>query len=162
MSTEFLLLLVVCISYISYLVYLNNQVINILNLKHTVIDKLLENEKNPNIKKSFLNYEKTRDFTLLKKRIIFLTHNYIMNKKLTKGQIKAGIYFSYPYANPEENGSLYNLDKFLQICIYNLTLSKNQKKEVCKRTFTHGVENKTILTYKYVEFMKITTIWKNG
>lgn len=38
---------------------------------------------------------KTRDFTLLKKRIIFLTHNYIMNKKLTKGQIKAGIYFSY-------------------------------------------------------------------
>ena len=57
MSTEFLLLLVVCISYISYLVYLNNQVINILNLKHTVIDKLLENEKNPNIKKSFLNLE---------------------------------------------------------------------------------------------------------
>lgn len=53
MSTEFLLLLVVCISYISYLVYLNNQVIDILNLKHTVIDKLLENEKNPNIKKSF-------------------------------------------------------------------------------------------------------------
>lgn len=114
------------------------------------------------IKKSFLNYEKTRDFTLLKKRIIFLTHNYIMNKKLTKGQIKAGIYFSYPYANPEENGSLYNLDKFLQICIYNSTLSKNQKKEVYKRTFTHGFKNKTILTYKYVEFMKITTIWKNG
>ena len=80
------------------------------------------------IKDALLNYEKTRDFTLLKKRIIFLTHNYIMNKKLTKGQIKAGIYFSYPYANPEENGSLYNLDKFLQICVLIVMYKDGRRK----------------------------------
>lgn len=57
MSSEFVILLIVCILYISYLMYLNNQVINILNLKNTVIDNLLVNEKNLNIKKSFLNLE---------------------------------------------------------------------------------------------------------
>lgn len=57
MSSEFVILLIVCILYISYLMYLNNQVINILNLKHTVIDNLLVNEKNLNIKKTFLNLE---------------------------------------------------------------------------------------------------------
>lgn len=57
MSSEFVILLIVCILYISYLMYLNNQVINILNLKHSVIDNLLVNEKNLNIKKSFLNLE---------------------------------------------------------------------------------------------------------
>ena len=57
MSSEFVILLIVCILYISYLMYLNNQLINILNLKHSVIDNLLVNEKNLNIKKSFLNLE---------------------------------------------------------------------------------------------------------
>ena len=57
MSSEFVILLIVCVLYISYLMYLNNQVINILNLKHSVIDNLLVNEKNLNIKKSFLNLE---------------------------------------------------------------------------------------------------------
>lgn len=57
MSSEFVILLIVCILYISYLMYLNNQVINILNLKHSVIDNLLVNEKNLNIKKTFLNLE---------------------------------------------------------------------------------------------------------
>ena len=57
MSSECVILLIVCILYISYLMYLNNQVINILNLKHSVIDNLLVNEKNLNIKKSFLNLE---------------------------------------------------------------------------------------------------------
>lgn len=57
MSNEFIVLLVVSIVYISYLIYLNNQVINILNLKHLVIDNLISNEKNHNIKKSFFNLE---------------------------------------------------------------------------------------------------------
>ena len=57
MGNEFIILLVVSILYISYLIYLNTQTINILNLKHLVIDSLIKKEKDLNIRKSFLNLE---------------------------------------------------------------------------------------------------------
>ena len=57
MGNEFIVLLVVSILYISYLIYLNTQTINILNLKHLVIDSLIKKEKDLNIRKSFLNLE---------------------------------------------------------------------------------------------------------
>ena len=67
MNIEFIILLVVSIIYISYLIYLNSQVINILNLKHSVIDNLIIKEKNFNVRKSFLNFElKTVDENIKK------------------------------------------------------------------------------------------------
>lgn len=112
--------------------------------------------------KSFLNYYKNKDFDLLERRIVFLTHNYILTKNSKSSVIKSGIYYSYSYANPDDSGSIFILDKFLKRCIWYSTLSRQQKRKLYKRTFTHGFREKIVLKYSYSEFQEITKVWKNG
>ena len=114
------------------------------------------------IRKSFLSYDKNKDYDLLERRIIFLTHNYILTKNSKGSIIKSGIYYSYSYANPDNNGSIFILDKFLRRCIWYSILSIQQKRKMYKRTFNHGFKNRIILKYSYPEFQKITKVWKNG
>lgn len=112
--------------------------------------------------KSFLNYDKNKDYNLLERRIVFLTHNHILTKKSKNPIIKSGIYYSYSYANPDGSGSIFILDKFLKRQIWDSTLSRQQKRKLYKRTFTHGFRKKIVLKYSYSEFQEITKVWKNG
>lgn len=112
--------------------------------------------------KSFLNYDKNKDYDLLERRIVFLTHNHILTKKSKNSIIKSGIYYSYSYANPDGGGSIFILDKFLKRHILYSTLSRQQKRKLYKRTFTHGFRKKIVLKYSYSEFQEITKVWKNG
>jgi len=112
--------------------------------------------------KSFLNYDKNKDYDLLERRIVFLTHNHILTKKSKNPIIKSGIYYSYSYANPDGSGSIFILDKFLKRHIWYSTLSRQQKRKLYKRTFTHGFRKKIVLKYSYSEFQEITKVWKNG
>ena len=112
--------------------------------------------------KSFLNYDKNKDYDLLERRIVFLTHNHILTKKSKNPIIKSGIYYSYSYANPDGSGSIFILDKFLKRQIWYSTLSRQQKRKLYKRTFTHGFRKKIVLKYSYSEFQEITKVWKNG
>ena len=112
--------------------------------------------------KSFLNYEKNKDYDLLERRIVFLTHNHILTKKSNNSIIKSGIYYSYSYANPDDTGSIFILDKFLKRHIWYSTLSRQQKRKLYKRTFTYGFRKKIVLKYSYSEFQEITKVWKNG
>lgn len=112
--------------------------------------------------KSFLNYDKNKDYDLLERRIVFLTHNHILTKKSKNPIIKSGIYYSYSYANPDGSGSIFILDKFLKRQIWYSTLSRQQKRKLYKRTFSHGFRKKIVLKYSYSEFQEITKVWKNG
>lgn len=81
------------------------------------------------IVKSFLDYNRNKNFILLLKRIKFLTNNYFIYNKNRDTKIKSGIYYNYKYITIEkidkDQLSLCSLDKFLQSIIFNKKLQKD-------------------------------------
>lgn len=115
--------------------------------------------------KSFLSYIKTKNFYILKSRIIFLTTNYYIYKHEDRA-LKGGLYYNYNLIDNEN--SLNELDGFLAKLIFSKKgsigikndLTMAQKNELKKYTFTFGFKNKVLKKFTPFEIGKIKRCWK--
>ncbi len=155
------------IEYLGYRFYLsdnenkreNKLLISIANKKVNKIKSRLV--------KSYVNYARTNDFELLKKRIRFLTGNYGISKSNDGSILKAGIYYNYTHINDLE--ILNELNLFHKKIIYsrkgnlgvklNAKLTNIQRDSLKKHCFVAGFRKKTFNSFSYVEMGKIIQSW---
>ncbi|WP_428068430.1 antiviral reverse transcriptase Drt3a [Chryseobacterium gambrini] len=136
----------------------------ILNV--SIADKKV-NKIKTRVIKSFLDYRKNNDFSLLEKRIKFITGNYGISKNDDGSILKAGIYFNYLHVNNEY--VLSGLNFFLRKIIFSKRksfghalypiLSVAQKDILKKYCFKAGFKNKTYNSFKYSEMKQIIKCW---
>jgi len=135
-------------------------------LKISIADKKTKKIKS-RIVKSYVDFLRTNDFELLKKRVRFLTGNYGINKSNDGSVLKAGIYYNYPHINDLE--ILKELNQFHKKIVYsrngnlgvklNAILTSNQRDILKKHCFVAGFRNKTYNSFTYVEMNKIIQSW---
>ena len=72
-----------------------------------------------------MDYIKNQRYSLLKKRMKYLTSNYTF-KKSENGELKAGIFYNYPHLSKDDQ-SLLELDRFYHKIIFskNGTIGKD-------------------------------------
>lgn len=75
--------------------------------------------------KSFLEFSKDGNFTLLEKRIKFLTGNYPIRKNKEKQELRAGIYYNYSQIN--DLNVLKDLDCFYRGLIFSKKILEESK-----------------------------------
>lgn len=117
--------------------------------------------------KSFIDYYKKGDYTLLKNRIKLLTHNYNVYDRSKGIRINVGIYSSYHRINHQHSNNLINLDKFLSNVIFSngfknsikYKLSTAQKQELAKCSFYSGFVNKSFIYFSPDEQKRIQKCW---
>jgi len=135
-------------------------------LQVSIADKKIKKIKS-RIIRSYIDYTKTNDFELLKKRIKFLTGNYGISKSNDGSILKAGIYFNYTHIN--NLGILKELNIFHKKIIYsrkgnlgiklNARLSNTQRDILNKHCFIAGFRNKTFNSFTFVEMGQIIKSW---
>ena len=135
-------------------------------LKISIADKKTKKIKS-RIVKSYVDFLRTNDFELLKKRVRFLTGNYGISKSNDGSVLKAGIYYNYPHINDLE--ILKELNQFHKKIVYsrngnlgvklNAILTSNQRDILKKHCFVAGFRNKTYNSFTYVEMSKIIQSW---
>ena len=135
-------------------------------LKISIADKKTKKIKS-RIVKSYVDFLRTNDFELLKKRVKFLTGNYGISKSNDGSVLKAGIYYNYPHINDLE--ILKELNQFHKKIVYsrngnlgvklNAKLTSNQRDILKKHCFVAGFRNKTYNSFTYVEMSKIIQSW---
>ncbi|PXX29720.1 antiviral reverse transcriptase Drt3a [Arenibacter sp. ARW7G5Y1] len=111
------------------------------------------NKYKTRIVRSFLDYLKNGDFSLLEDRMKFLTGNYPIKRNTSEGTILyAGLYYNYPFINDKK--TLEELTIFLRKIInsknksfgtkINSSLSNSQKGLLSKYSFLSGWNNRKI------------------
>lgn len=135
-------------------------------LSISIADKKIKKIKT-RLVKSYVDFCLTNDFTLLKKRILFLTGNYAINKSSEGSVLKAGIYFNYSHINNFE--VLKELNKFHRKIIYskrgslgaklNAKIATGQRDILKKYCFIEGFKKKTFNSFTFEEMGKITKRW---
>lgn len=155
------------IEYLGYRFYLNETESKRENkLQISIAYKKIKKIKS-RIVRSYVDYAKTNDFELLKKRIKFLTGNYGISKSNDGSILKAGIYFNYTHINNLE--ILKGLNIFHKKIIYsrkgnlgiklNARLSNTQRDILKKHCFIAGFRNKTFNSFTFVEMGQIIKSW---
>lgn len=155
------------IEYLGYRFYLSDNLNERENkLLISIADKKVNKIKS-RLVKSYVNYAKTNDFELLKKRIQFLTGNYGISKSNDGSILKAGIYYNYTHMNDLK--ILNDLNLFHKKIIYsrkgslgiklNAKLTNIQRDSLKKYCFVAGFRNKTFNSFTYVEMGKIIQSW---
>lgn len=101
---------------------------------------------------AFLAHSKDSNYDLLKKRIMFLTGNYFIEKYGTRSGLKAGIYYNYPLLN--DKSCLSDLDCFLRKVVFaknhsfgrriSRRLTTAQRRALVSHSFLFGFENRVI------------------
>lgn len=123
--------------------------------------------------KCLLDFRKTKDFALLKDRLLFLTANYPLQtarQKMSKyekvGALRGGIAYSYPIIS--NTSCLKHLDTFLyqaiqlNMCIrLNIGLTDNQKKELRKYSFVGGFCRHITRRFKLERLKQIKLCWND-
>lgn len=121
---------------------------------------------------SLIDYNKSLDYNLLKKRLLFLTCTYSINSlrgKISKykkdNQLQSGLFYSYNHIDTQNN-SLKNLDKFYRNILfgknaYSKNLSMSQKKELVKISFHIAYNRKFYRNFHrdIKEIKNITRCW---
>jgi hypothetical protein len=120
--------------------------------------------------RSFVNFRKTGDFSLLIERIKFLTSNFSVVDKNTGKRKLSGIFHSYPLLS-ENSKSLAELDQFLKNAIlskkgrlFSLTApmhSSEQKRKLLSLRFTHGHKTKHFINFPPAKINQIQECWIN-
>lgn len=120
--------------------------------------------------KSFLSYIDTHDYILLSDRLKVLTGNYSLVDRKTAMKRKTGIYYNYNHVSPESSSALKELDSFLQTALLsnkgrvysktNALLSKNEKRNLLKLTFSNGFKNKVFFDFNQWRLSEIMGCWK--
>lgn len=136
------------------------------NLTVSIAEKKV-NKIKTRIIKALLDYIKSGDFDLLRKRIQFLTGNYSIRKRNDGTDLRAGIFYNYSEITNKE--ALYDLNQFLNKAIYSKNgafgkkisskLSREQKKKLSSHSFIHGFENRVFNSYNYDEMKALVKSW---
>lgn len=121
------------------------------------------NKTKTRLVKAFLDHTKNRDYKLLKKRLEFLTGCYPIRENMSGGTLFSGKRFTYPLLTRPD--SLQQLDNFKSKLIYsksnsfgnriNSSLTKQQKRELAKISFSTGYKLKIKHNFSYREIKKI-------
>lgn len=127
--------------------------------------------------RTFYDFKKNKDWTLLEERIKFLTSNFEIEKLGSRKKF-SGIYYNYTEITEDKflNGNLKKLDKLLRALllkkfendrftqliypILNQSEKRENKKKLLKYSFVRGYKNKIIIIPK----LRITFIkkcWEN-
>ncbi|MFC1588272.1 antiviral reverse transcriptase Drt3a [Planctomycetota bacterium] len=119
------------------------------------------------VAKSFLEFSRNYDISLLRDRIKFLTGNYRLNRN-KNGVLKAGIYFNYPYLSSDKD--LQDLDLFLRKRLFSNRgtigtalrnhLSMITRRQLAKYSFKEGYSQKLVYSFGYSRMREITKCWK--
>lgn len=135
-------------------------------LSISIADKKIKKIKT-RLAKSYVDFCLTNDFELLKKRVLFLTGNYAINKSSDGSILKAGIYFNYSHIN--NFNVLKELNQFHRKIIYgkkgslgvklNIKLTTEQRNILKKYCFIEGFKKKTFNSFTFEEMGKITKRW---
>lgn len=134
------------------------------NLIVSVADKKVKKIKT-RIIKAFLDFSKNKDFSLLEKRIQFLTGNYSIRKSEEGNSLRAGIYYNYLQVT---NRSIFiELNQLLRKSIYSkspnfggkIGLSNIQKSKLNKYCFLAGFEKKVFFEFSYIDMQQIIKCW---
>jgi len=113
---------------------------------------------------AFLDFFKRGDFTLLEKRIIFLTSNYIIYENENR-KLKGGLSYNYNLIN--NYNVIQELDTFLVKTIFSKNgsfgkrncLTKEQKEKLKKYTFHFGFHQKVLYKFSRQEHSSIKRCW---
>lgn len=122
---------------------------------------------------SLLDYNKNKNFELLKNRFLFLTCTYPIKTSHQKispyknsGYLQGGLFYNY-HSLSEDNASLKKLDEFVRNIlfsnnIYSQALRLSDKKELVKYSFAVAYNRKFTRNYnaKRFEINNITRCWK--
>lgn len=122
---------------------------------------------------SLLDYNKNKNFELLKNRFLFLTCTYPIKTSQQKissyknsGYLQGGLFYNY-HSLSEDNASLKKLDEFVRNIlfsnnIYSQALRLSDKKELAKYSFAVAYNRKFTRNYnaKRFEINNITRCWK--
>ena len=122
------------------------------------------------IVKSLLSFKENNDFSLLKSRVCFLTHNYYIHNKYRDTKIRSGIYYNYPFITNPEECRLNDLDDFLKELLFNSSsckrvlgsmhgLSNQQRKILVRMRFSNGYIDKRFHKFTYRKMMQIKSCW---
>ncbi len=136
------------------------------NLTVSIAEKKV-NKIKTRIVKALLDYIKSGNFELLRKRVQFLTGNYSIRKRNDGTDLRAGIFYNYSEITSKK--VLYELNSFLNKAIYSKNgslgtklsskLSREQKKKLSSYSFFHGFEKRVFNSYTYEEMKEIVKCW---
>lgn len=131
-------------------------------------DKKLEKYK-VKIVLALLSYLSSQDYSLLLKRIKFLSSNHVVKHRDSGEQLSSGIFYSYPHCN--EFGWASGLDWFVASILTgtkgrlskHLTplLNPSQIKALRSCSFYEGAKYKRIRKFTKPELMSIQECWNN-
>lgn len=118
---------------------------------------------------ALMAYCKDSNFSLLEKRIKFLTGNYSIRKNSSGNDLRAGIYYNYSEIN--DTRVLQDLNIFLCKSVYCRfgslgrklvgKFTKTQQKIICKNSFKYGFEKKVYNSFTFEEMKLIIKCWNN-
>jgi hypothetical protein len=94
--------------------------------------------------RSFLEFSKSGDWSLLKDRVAYLTQNFSVYNPKAGGKKIAGIFYSYPLAK-EFSPGLKELDSFLR----NAALAKNGRLFASTSGLLSGQQRRDLLRYSF-------------
>lgn len=122
------------------------------------------------ISRSFYDFAKNGDWSLLRDRIKFLTNNFSVYNAKAGGKKIAGIFYSYPLASSDAAG-IASLDIFLKNAILSnngriaslssLKLTGANKRELLSNSFTTGHTKASFVYFSGSRLKQIQECWKN-
>lgn len=120
--------------------------------------------------RTFIDFLKTRNASLLLDRIKYLTSNFSIIDKNTGKRKLAGIYHSYPLLSPKSQ-SLAELDKFLRNAILSKKgaiffkssslIPSSLKRRLLAQNFTRGHANRHFIYFSPTKINQIQECWIN-
>ncbi|MEZ0316127.1 MAG: antiviral reverse transcriptase Drt3a [Methylophilaceae bacterium] len=123
------------------------------------------------ISRTFHDFSKTKDFSLLTQRIKYLTTNYRLKELGSNKYRLAGIYYSYPLLSSSTGKGLQELEHYLKNSIYSkfgrifsktsALLSAKEKKELLGNSFIYGYKTKCMVHFHPKKMNKIQECWAN-
>jgi hypothetical protein len=139
----------------------------IYKLKISIADKKVKKIKT-RITRSFADYLKTNDFSLLNDRTSFLTGNYSIKKRNNDdSDLRAGIFFNYSQLSDftvlDELNLYYRKTLFAKNGAFGTKLhsklSSVQKEKLKKYCFRSGFVKKTYNAFNYARMSEIIKCW---
>lgn len=119
---------------------------------------------------SFADFIKNKDYSLLEKRIKFLTGNYSIRSRIDGNDLRAGIYYNYCNIDIKNTSVFQELNIFFQKILFSkrgsfgiklsALLSPTQKSALSRYSFIHGFKNKVYHTFNANELKQISSCWK--
>jgi len=120
--------------------------------------------------KSFMQFCADGDFQTLQSRIKLLSGNYTIYDQGRGVRRKAGIFFNYSIADPDQSNSLKELDGFLKKILLSNTgslcsqlqakLSKQQRRMLLKHSFLEGFKKRVFYNFSGSQLVTLMRCWK--